>query len=80
MSNVALSADQAQEYVEQLNNQFGLGALPTVKVLSSPDGGWRIQWDEAEEHSKPMTATQWRAWLETRFGPGLAERLETSEG
>ena len=80
MSNIALSADQAQEFVEQLNNQFGLGALPEVKVLTSADGTWRIQWEEAEEHSKPMTAQQWRSWLETRFGPGLAERLETSEG
>jgi hypothetical protein len=27
-----------------------------------------------------MTTSQWKRWLERRFGPDLMERLETSEG
>jgi hypothetical protein len=79
-SSVALSADQAQEYVQELNNNFGLGSLPAVRVLSDEGTGWRIQWEDQEEHHSPMTSREWREWLEQRFGPGLAERLETSEG
>ncbi|HEX2730529.1 MAG TPA: hypothetical protein VHM70_02955 [Polyangiaceae bacterium] len=75
-----LSASQAQEYVEHLINQLGLGALPEVKVQSSQSGRWRIQWEESEEEAKPMTTSQWKRWLERRFGPDLMERLETSEG
>jgi hypothetical protein len=51
-----------------------------VRVLSDEEGGWRIQWEDKEEHHSAMTAQEWREWLERRFGPGLAERLETSEG
>jgi hypothetical protein len=79
-SSVALSAEQAQDFVEQFNNQFGMGALPEVRILTADDGSWMIQWADAEEHHKPMNAEQWQSWLEARFGPGLAERLETSEG
>jgi hypothetical protein len=79
-SSVSLSADQAQDYVQELHNNFGLGALPAVRVLSDEEGGWRIQWEDKEEHHSAMTAQEWREWLERRFGPGLAERLETSEG
>lgn len=77
---VQLSATQAQEYVEQLINQLGLGALPEVKVQAAKNGRWRIQWEDSEEEHKPMTTQQWRRWLERRFGPDLMERLETSEG
>jgi hypothetical protein len=77
---VQLTATQAQEYVEQLLNQLGLGALPEVKVREVGKGRWRIQWEDSEEEHKPMTTQQWRRWLERRFGPHLMERLETSEG
>lgn len=79
-TSALLKAEQAQDFVENLINQYGLGALPSLKVLETPDGKWRIQWDDVEEQHKPMTAGQWRTWLDKRFGPGLIQRLETSEG
>jgi hypothetical protein len=79
-TTTTLTTEQAQEYVEQLNNRLGLGALPEVAIITASDGSWIIRWDEAEEHRQAMTERQWRTWLDKRFGPGLAERLATSEG
>ncbi len=78
--NTVLTAEQAQEYVEHLNNRLGLGALPEVNVITASDGSWIIRWNDAEEHGGAMTEKQWRTWLDRRFGPGLEERLATSEG
>jgi hypothetical protein len=78
-SGKPISAHEAEQVVEDRIEQFGLGALPEVRVAVREDGRWRVQWDRFERVVSPMDAAHWRAWLVEHVGPLDAQGLETSE-
>jgi hypothetical protein len=80
MTQSKLSPEQAQRLVEELLNQFGLGAIPQVRVSRLADGEWQIKYNTSTYVHPPMDEAEWHAWLETKFGPDLGDRLATLEG
>jgi hypothetical protein len=80
MTQSKLSPEQAQRLVEELSNQYGLGAIPRVYVARLADGDWQIKYNKFVQVHAPMDETEWHAWLERRFGPDFKERLATLEG
>ena len=74
-----LSPHEAEAIVDARIQQFGLGALPRVEVVTQADGTWRVRWDERESVVPPMTREAWRAWLEENVGSLDAGDLETTE-
>jgi hypothetical protein len=79
MDKHPLTPAQAEQVVAERIEQFGLGALPEVRVDACADGSWRVRWDEFERRVAPMDADGWSAWLEEHVGPLGAERLQTTE-
>ena len=75
-----LTPVEAEQIVEQRIEEFGLASLPRVQVAATERGEWAITWDEFHRVERPMTATEWRAWLERHVGTLDPERLETLEG
>lgn len=80
MQHPKLSPEQAQRLVEELLNQYGLGAIPKVRVAMLADGDWQIRYNSVTHVHAPMTEVEWHAWLESKFGPDLREKLATLEG
>lgn len=74
-----LTPQQAEAVVEERIEQFGLGALPKVKVTEGPDRKWQVRWDDFERIVAPMTAADWHDWLEENVGSLDAGNLETTE-
>jgi hypothetical protein len=74
-----LTPREAEQVVEDRIEQFGLGALPEVRVVSLADGSWRVRWDEFERVVPAMGALAWRKWLHEHVGPLEAEALQTTE-
>jgi hypothetical protein len=70
---------EAEQVVQDRIEQFGLGALPDVKVSVRADGLWWVRWDEYERTVAPMNTQAWSAWLEEHVGPLNAEQLQTTE-
>ena len=75
-----LTPEEAQGFVEQRIQEFGLSSLPRVRVTAIERGRWQIGWDEFVRIEAPMTAPEWCAWLEQHVGTLDPERLETLEG
>jgi hypothetical protein len=75
-----LSPEQAQRLVEELLNQYGLGAIPQIRVARLADGDWQIKYNSVTHVHAPMNEVEWHAWLESKFGPDLKEKLATLEG
>jgi hypothetical protein len=75
-----LTPQQAQAVVSDRIDEFGLGALPSVRVDPRADGHWRITWTTHVALCPPMSMRQWKAWLERYVGPLSPERLQTTEG
>jgi hypothetical protein len=74
-----LTPREAEAFVEQRIELFGLGALPRVTVTPQPDGTWRVRWENLEATVPPMTAQAWHAWLEENVGSLDPGDLETTE-
>lgn len=74
-----VTAHEAEAVVEQRIELFGLGALPRVTVAVQPDGMWRVRREHLEATVAPMTARDWRAWLEENVGSLDPGDLETTE-
>jgi hypothetical protein len=77
--DIPLTPREAEQVVEERIEQFGLGALPEVRVISLADGSWRVHWDEFERVIAPLGALAWRRWLHEHVGPLDAEALQTTE-
>lgn len=77
--NRVLTPHDAEAVVEERIEQFGLGALPRVEVVTLDDGRWRVRWDQSERVVAPMNLAGWRAWLEENVGSLGAGDLETTE-
>jgi hypothetical protein len=75
-----LTPDEAEQVVEQRIEEFGLSSLPRVHVAPIASGEWQITWDTFRHVERPMTATEWREWLERHVGTLNPEQLETLEG
>jgi hypothetical protein len=63
-----------------LIEDFGLGALPRVRVARTDGGQWDIRWEQHHYVEAPMSAPAWRAWLEEHCCTLEPSRLETLEG
>lgn len=74
-----LTPREAQAVVEELIEQFGLGALPVVSVTECDNHQWLVRWDHQESMIAPMTGEQWHAWLKEFVGPLDAADLVTTE-
>jgi hypothetical protein len=74
-----LTPQEAEAVVEQRIEQFGLGALPSVRVMSEADGMWRVRWDDMERSVAPMGMDSWLRWLGENVGSLDAGDLETTE-
>jgi hypothetical protein len=74
-----LTPREAEAVIESRIEQFGLGALPRVKVTALADGTWRVRWEDLERTVAPMTQDAWHAWLEVNVGSLDAGDLETTE-
>jgi hypothetical protein len=74
-----LSADQAESVVEERIEQFGLAALPRVRVTDLEDGMWHVRWDSLERTVAPMSRDEWYAWLTENVGSLDAGDLVTTE-
>jgi hypothetical protein len=74
-----LTPREAEAVIESRIEQFGLGALPRVKVTALADGTWRVRWEDLERTVAPMTQDAWHAWLEENVGSLDAGDLETTE-
>ena len=77
--NRVLTPQEAEAVIEARIEQFGLGALPRVKVTELADGTWRVRWEDLERAVAPMTQDAWCAWLEENVGSLDAGDLETTE-
>jgi len=75
----SLTARQAEDVVQERIEQFGLGALPELKVSVLADGSWQVRWDDFERIVQPMPLQQWETWLEEHVGPLDAASLQTTE-
>jgi hypothetical protein len=74
-----LAPHEAEAVVDDLIQQFGLGALPHVEVTERSDGSWHVRWDDVERDVDPMSLDAWRAWLTENVGSLDAGDLETTE-
>lgn len=74
-----LTPRQAEQVVTERIEQFGLGALPEVKITLAPDGNWVVSWDDHSRTVRPMDDDSWREWLREHVGPLDAESLQTTE-
>lgn len=74
-----LTPPEAEAVIDELIEQFGLGALPRVVVEALPDGRWHVHWDHQHRTVAPMDAAAWTAWLEEHVGSLDAGDLETTE-
>jgi len=74
-----LTTREAEAVVERRIEQFGLGALPRVRVTELADGRWHVGWDRIEHTVPAMSDDDWRAWLERYVGPLDASDLQTTE-
>jgi hypothetical protein len=74
-----LTPREAEAVVDELIEQFGLGALPHVNVTALADGTWQVRWQHLERTLRPMTKAAWAAWLEENVGSLDAGDLETTE-
>lgn len=74
-----LTPHEAEAVVDDRIQQFGLSALPPVRVTELGDGSWRVRWEHRERVVTPMTRDAWCAWLEEFVGPLDAAGLETTE-
>jgi hypothetical protein len=74
-----LTPREAEQVVADLIEQFGLGALPEVRVSVAPNGSWVVTWDTLSRTENPMDAESWRSWLKQHVGPLDAESLQTTE-
>lgn len=74
-----LTPREAEAVIEELIEQFGLGALPRVEVTAQDNGTWKVRWDNLERTVVPMTYKAWYAWLEENVGSLDAGDLETTE-
>jgi len=75
-----LAASEAEAVVEERIEQFGLGALPRVRVSEMTRGTWRVRWGYHDCIVAAMTAEAWRAWLEDKVGslePGMLQTTES---
>ena len=75
-----LTPEEAQSIVDQRIEDFGLSSIPRVQVVADDSGHWQIAWEHFQRIEAPMTALQWRSWLEQHVGSLDPERLETLEG
>ena len=80
MERRTLTPEEAQDVVAQRIQEFGLSALPPVKVIATERGQWQISWAQFRRLERPMTSRQWRDWVERNVGTLDPERLETLEG
>jgi hypothetical protein len=74
-----LTPPEAEAVVDDRIENFGLGALPKVRITERADGLWHVRWDRRESIVAPMTPEAWRAWLEANVGSLDAGDLETTE-
>lgn len=74
-----LNPREAEAVIEERIEQFGLGALPRVRVSEQADGSWCVRWDGLERVVAPMSKEAWHAWLEENVGSLDAGDLETTE-
>lgn len=77
--NRLLTSREAEAVIEERIEQFGLGALPRVKVTNRADGRWQVCWDHIEHTVEPMANDAWHAWLEENVGSLDAGDLQTTE-
>jgi hypothetical protein len=80
MAGELLTAQQAEDFVQERIESFGLSALPRVLVSQEPDGRWSVRWESHVRLLRPMTMTEWESWLERHVGTMDPERLGTNEG
>jgi hypothetical protein len=80
MAGDVLTAREAENFVEERIESFGLSALPRVLVREQSDGRWRVCWESYVRLARPMTMTEWESWLERHVGTVDPERLGTNEG
>ena len=50
-----LAPQEAEGVVDKLIDQFGLGALPPVRVVAIADGTWQVRWDRSQRIVAPMS-------------------------
>jgi len=74
-----LTTQEAEAVIERRIEQFGLGALPRVRVTGLADGRWHVSWNRIEHTVPAMSDAEWRAWLERYVGPLDASDLQTTE-
>lgn len=75
-----LTPAQAEAVVADRIEDFGLDALPRVRVRPLADGSWRVSWTTHVASCRPMRRSEWKFWLERHVGPLDPERLKTTEG
>jgi hypothetical protein len=80
MARDLLTAQEAENFVEERIESFGLSALPRVFVREQPDGRWSVRWESHTRLERPMTMAEWESWLERHVGTVDPERLGTNEG
>ena len=83
MSSAAkvLTPDSAQEVLEELRSQYGLGDKYRMEIAGLPGGRWRILHDGRRVDTvPPLTADHVHEWFDKQFGDVVTDRLETSEG
>jgi len=77
--NPKLSAREAEQIVEHRIQEFGLGALPQMRIIER-GGDWNIAWDGKMRVTRPMSEPEWLAWLEENVGEVKPESLGSLEG
>ena len=75
-----LTPQEAENFVQERIESFGLSALPRVLVREEPDGRWNVRWESYVRLLRPMTMVEWESWLEQHVGTVDPERLGTNEG
>jgi hypothetical protein len=80
MARDLLTPQEAQNFVEERIESFGLSAVPRVLVREEPDGRWHVRWESHVRVERPMTMAEWESWLERHVGTVDPERLGTNEG
>lgn len=78
--NRVLATYEAEAVVENLIEQFGLSALPKIRVVELANGAWQVRWMDQERTLEPMTRDAWHHWLELNIGSLEPGDLETTEG
>ncbi len=76
-----LSPTAAEEIVDDLRYQFGLGQAYHLDVQRNSRGDWEV--DDGLGHHQtipPMDEADLRQWWVDTYGDVVSERLETSEG